>query len=124
MGSVDLFHSRRANYARCQYWSRNENDTLLLSEWVINNKPEGIFYAKPVSIKSNEMNVLVGVFALDDDHITLETDDDVIINRGYVIKYNNDLWLVQNVQKIIHQKETEFSKKIHYKHVISIVRSY
>ena len=124
MGRVDLFHSRRTNYYKCQYWIRDERaQTGSPSEWILYNQPSGSFYAKPVSVKSNQMNVINGVWAMDNNHITLETDDHVDeISRGCVIKYDDQLWLVESVQKEIHLKESEFSKHTDYKYTISLTR--
>lgn len=124
MGSVDLFHGRRANFHRCVYWVRDERDAMgTAEEWVTVNLPSGSFYAKPVTPKNNSANVINGVWMLDSNHIALETDDDVLgISRGSIVRFDGELWLVESVQKSIHNKESEFSKKIDYKYTIAMTR--
>lgn len=124
MGRVDLFHSRRTNYSRCGYWVRDErNQSGSPSQWVLYNQPSGFFYAKPVSVKSNQMNVVNGVWALDSDHVAIETDDEVTdISRGCIVEYAEELWLVESVQRQAHWKESEFSKHQDYKYTISLTR--
>lgn len=124
MGRIDLFHSRRTNYIPCDYWIRDERDsTGSPSQWILYNQPSGKFYARPVSVKSNQMNVINGVWALDKNMVTIETDDDITdINRGCIIKYDEQLWLVESVQREIHLKESEFSKHTDYKYTIAMTR--
>lgn len=123
-GCVDLFHSRRVNYAVCRYWVRDErNASGSPSQWVLHNQPSGRFRARPISVKSNRMDVVNGVWALDNNHVTIETDDDVVgIARGSVVEYAEELWLIEEIQKQTHWKESEFCKHQDYKYVISLTR--
>lgn len=124
MGRIDLFHSRRTNYFRCEFWIRDEKtSTGNAAKWVLENKSSGVFYAKPVSVKSNQMNTINGVWALDRDNIAIETDDEVQeLKRGCIVKYDDELWLVESVQCEIHLKESEFSKHTDYKTTIAMTR--
>lgn len=124
MANIDLFHSRRTNYNKCVYWIRDERDASgSPQQWVNYKQPDGHFYARPVSPKNNQMNVLNGVWAMDTNHVTLETDDDVPnIARGCLVKYDDQLWLVESVQKQVHLKESEFCKHTDYKYTISLTR--
>lgn len=124
MGRVDLFHSRRSNYHRCEYWIRDERDAIgTPEEWILYNQRAGVFYARPVSAKNSQMNVVNGVWVFDNKHITIETDDEIQdITRGSLVKYDDELWLVESVQFEEHRKESEFSKHTDYKYYISMVR--
>ena len=124
MGNVDLFHSRRTNYNKCEYWIRDERDaTGSPSQWILYNQSSGTFYAKPVSVRSNQANVLNGVWMLDNNRVTIESDDDIEgIARGCLVKYDEELWLVESVQKEKHHKESEFRKHPDYKYIISMTR--
>ena len=124
MGRVDLFHSRRSNYNKCKFWIRDErNQSGSPSQWVLMNQPSGWFYAKPISVKSNQANVVNGTWMLDSNHITLETDDDVPdIKRGCIVEYDNQNWLVEAVQREVHNKESEFCKHIDYKYIIALTK--
>ena len=124
MGNIDLFHSRRTNYDRCVYWIRDESDAIGTPEqWIVKRKPSGHFYAKEISAKSSQMDVLNGVWAFDKDHITLETDDDVSdISRGTFVRYADELWLVESIQREIHRKESEFNRHTDYRYVVAMTR--
>ena len=124
MGNVDLFHSRRVNYARCEYWVRDERDSVGSPEqWILANRASGNFYARPVSTKNTQMDVVSGVWAFDSDHVTLETDEDVDdISRGSVVRYADQLWIVESVQRFAHWKESEFSKRQDYRYVLAMAR--
>lgn len=124
MGRIDLFHSRRTNYHKCRYWIRDErNKTGNPSQWILMNQPSGSFYAKSISVKSTQMDVINGVWSNNKNRITLETDDDVDnLERGCIVEYNNELWLVEANQRQEHVKESEFAKHIDYKHIISLTK--
>ena len=124
MGRVDLFHSRRTGYVDCKFWIRDERaQSGTPAQWVLYNQPSGTFHAKPVSSKTNQINTLNNAYALDMNYITIETDDDVSdITRGCIIKYCEELYIVESVQSDPHLKELEFSKHPDYKTVITIRR--
>lgn len=122
MGNVDIYHSRRTNYAECKYWTRNEKVGSPES-WILNHTPSGKFYAKEISPKYNQFGQLGNVFGYDINGITLETDDDVYeLERGCLVLYNGHCWTVENVQYQVHRKESQFSQHIDYKYIISIRR--
>ena len=124
MGRIDLFHSRRTNYFKCEFWVRDERTrTGDASKYVYENKSSGWFYARPITSKSNQVNTVNGVWFLDRDHIALETDDEIQdLKQGCIVKYDEALWLVEMVQCEIHLKESEFSKHTDYKTTISLTR--
>lgn len=124
MGSVDLFHSRRVNYNRCEYWVRDErNKTSTPSDIVYYNQSSGVFYAKVFSTFFNRQEDLNNVWLFDSNKVTLSTDDEVLdLKRGCVVKFNDKLWLVESTQRRMHKKESEFSKKISYQTIIALTR--
>ena len=124
MGTVDLFQSRRTAFAECKFWIRDNKEARIdPSAWVLQHKPSGTFYAKEISPKYNQMNQAGGVFAFDRNVITLECDDDISdISRGCLVLYNGKVWTVDNVQAMVHRKESEFNVDTDYKYVVSIRR--
>ena len=124
MGNIDIYHSRRTNYAECRYWIREENIRISdLNQWIMQNKPQGLFYAKEVNGMFNQANPQANAIMFDKNTITLQTDDDVEdIERGCVILYQGHPWIVDNVQKILHRKESEFDIEEHYRYLINIRR--
>ena len=124
MGRIDLFHSRRVNFIACEYWIRDERDSIGSPEqWILRNHPSGMFYARPVQAKSSYMQNINGVWALDENHSTIETDDHIDdICRGSLVNYNNHLWMVENIQKQVHIKESQFARDEDYKFILSLRR--
>ena len=122
--SVNIYHSRRTNYRKCIYWIRDERDSVAnASKWIANKKPAGSFYAKPISNKTTMNNQVSGIMLFDRNTITLETDDDIDnIQLNSIVKYNNVVWILENIQAIPHKKEMAFSTRIHYKYVLTIRR--
>ena len=121
---VDIYHSRRTNYHLCEYWIRDERtSTGTPSHWIMYKTPDGEFWAKIVSSTYNSQEQVNNVWMLDSDKLNLETDDDVRIKRGDVVRFNDNLWLVETAQGKPHIKESEFNKEIHYKTTISLTRT-
>ena len=124
MGTVDIYHSRRTCYIECTYWIRDERSSVGdINQWILKNTPSGLFLAKEISPYSNQMNQTSGVYAYDRNSITLESDDDLEeIVRGSIVLYNGKTWMVNDVQKLVHRKETEFNVDLDYKYIINIRR--
>lgn len=124
MGTVDLWHSRRTSFIECKFWIRDDKEAKTdPSAWILQHKPSGTFYAKEISPQYNRMSQTAGVFAHDANTITLECDDDISdISRGCLVLYSGKVWMVNDVQKQIHRKESEFNVDIDYKYIVSIRR--
>lgn len=124
MGTVDLFHSRRTYFAECKYWIREESAYISnSSEWVLKHVPSGSFYAREISPQYNQFGQIGNSFQYNKDGITLESDDDLSeLTVGSIILYNGKTWRVDNVQKEIHRKESQFNVEIDYKYIVSIRR--
>ena len=124
MGTVDIYHSRRTYYAECKYWICEEKDIVSdATQWILKHVASGTFFAKEVSPQYNQFNPINNRFAFDKNTITLECDDDLSqITRGCVVLYNGKAWTVDDVQKSIHRKESEFNVEIDYKYTIALRR--
>ena len=124
MGNVDVYHSRRTNYALCKYWVRNEKiSDAQLNEYVLKTKPQGEFYAKEVNPNYNQENPQANAMMFQKNVITLETNDDINdIKVGNVVMYNGKLWHVEGIQSKLHRKESEFDTEEHYTIVLNIRR--
>ena len=126
MGRVDLFHSRRTNYHKCEYWIRDESNMAgSSSEWIVHNMVSGKFYAKQVRPLINRMNNIAGVWSVDMNETALFTEEDVDdLTRGSVVRFQGELWIVNSVQKTEHLKESEFRRKMDFSYTIEITRSF
>lgn len=106
---INIYRPRRGKFRLCEFWLRDESNYVGdLSKWVIDKKPSGQFYAKPISEKTTNSQQLSNVFMFDQDNITLETEDEINIKRGAVVKYAGKYWMVDSFQLRPHLKETEF----------------
>lgn len=122
MGTVDLFHSRRTCFAECKYWIRDERAAIgNVNEWVLKHTPSGTFYAKEISPNYNQFNQVGANFAFNRNGITLSCDDDLTdLTVGSIVLYNGHTWFVDNVQKEIHRKESQFNVDVDYKYIITL----
>lgn len=119
--SIDIYHSRRTYFRVCKYWL--PDDKLNRDEIVLKNAPAGIFYAKESNSISSDFNALGNVFAINKDTVVLETGDDVKdIKKNSIVLYLGKSWTVDNVQRSIHTKETQFDNDIHATTYIGIRR--
>ena len=124
MGTVDIFYSRRTSFAECRYWIRDERNAIgNVSEWILKHQPSGTFWAKEISPQYNQFNQVGSNFAFDRNGITLECEDDLRdLVPGSIVMYNGHAWWVDNVQREIHRKESEFNVDINYKYIITLRR--
>ena len=124
MGTVDIFHSRRTCFAECKYWIRDERDNIGDStQWILKHTPSGTFYAREITPHYNQHNELGNGYIFDKNGITLECDDDLEeLVVGSLILYNGKCWYVDNVQKEVHRKESQFNQELDYRYIISIRR--
>ena len=122
--SIDVFRSRRANFEECFYWIVDTSQSVSdLNQWILKNKKSGVFYAKEVNSLFNQANAQANAFMFDKNTITLETDDDVDgLERGCIVLYNGKPWMVDNVVRELHRKESQFDSEKHYKSIINIRR--
>ena len=118
---IDIYHTRRTNYRLCKYW--NPNDNLNRDKVVLTETPAGIFYAEEVNAITSNFNPVANVFGADKNIVTLKTNDKVneIVEHSIVL-YLNKSWTVDNIQREIHKKETQFDNDIHATTYISIRR--
>jgi len=119
--SVDIYHTRRTNFRACKYWlpddSRNR-DVIVLQD-----VPKGIFYAEEVNAIASGFNPTGNVFASNRNTVTLKTNDEVNdIKKFCIVLYLGKSWTVDDVQREIHKKETQFDNDIHATTYINIRR--
>lgn len=117
---IDIYHSRRTKYERCCYYTEEPDRNL--EQWVLTAKVSGIFYAQPVNNRINQENQISNVVILDKNIITLLTSDEVDeLKRGCVVLYRGHPWIVDNLTKELHLKESEFGQN-HYETYINMRR--
>ena len=124
MGTVDIFYSRRTAFQECKYWIRDERAVIgNASEWILKNVESGTFWAREISPQYNQFGQVGNSFQYNKDGVTLECEDDISdIKVGSIVLYNNKAWIVDNVQREIRHKESEFNIDTNYKYIISIRR--
>ena len=124
MGRVDLFHSRRTNFSECTFWLRDERDSIAnANKWVAKTEPAGTFYAKEITPKYSQNNPIAGAMLFDRHGVTLETDDDIEdITVNSIVKYHNQLYIVENIQQELHARESQYSNDYHYRYILTLRR--
>ena len=118
---IDIYHSRRTNYRLCKYW--NPNDSINRDMVVLKDTPQGIFYAEEVNAITSNANPVANAFMGTRNTITLKTEDKVNdLKKMSIVLYLNKSWVVDDIQREIHKKETQFSDDIHATTYISLRR--
>lgn len=108
-GCISELTSRRVNFDECKYWSRDYDDDDL-EEYTYKNNYSGIFWAKESNANTTEKNVIDGTFIYDESTITIETNDLISIKPGDIVKFEDKLWHVVNVQEREMHKSKQFLK--------------
>lgn len=120
-GCISEFTSRRINFEKCKYWNRKESK-LDLEQYVYENAPSGHFYAKEITAQTLQKNIIGNTFMFDQNTIALETSDVVNIVSGDIVEYDNELWVVNNVQYDEIHKNKQFMKTSYKKTYIQMRR--
>lgn len=108
-GCTNLLRGRRSEFDKCKYWVRSESDKTL-EEYKHNVKPSGIFYAKEITPENLQKLIINNVFMFDEHLITLYTKADLNANKGDLVEYNGDMWIINTCQKQIIHKHSQFMK--------------
>ena len=118
--SVDIYHSRRTKYEKCAYYTDKPDRDL--AEWVLKHKPAGYIYSQPVNNRLQEGNQVNNVMLFDKDSMCLWTSDECDdLTKGCIILYRGHPWIVDNITKELHLKQSEFGEN-HYDSYIYIRR--
>ena len=118
---IDLFHTRRTKFEKVLYF--NEAPNRDLEVWVLNNKPTGVIYCQPVQNRNTQNNPVNNVVMYDKDSAVLLTSDHCEdIDVKSIILFRGHVWMVSEVSKELHLKESQFSNKEHFDTYIYIRR--
>ena len=117
---IDIYHSRRTKYERTPYY--NDAPSRDLDKWVLTTKPAGYIYCQPVDTRSIQKNQVNNAMMFDNDNLVLLTSDECDgLSRGSVLLYRGHTFIVDNLRKELHLKESEFGHD-HYETYIYIRR--
>ena len=117
---IDIYHSRRTKYEKVPYYLQAPDRDL--EKWVLLNRPSGYIYCQPVDSRSLQANPINNAMMLDKDSVVLLTSDECDgLNRGSVLLYRGHPFIVDNVRKELHLKESEFGHD-HYETYIYVRR--
>ena len=109
---IDIYHSRRTKYEKCPYYT-DEPDRRI-NEWVLITRPAGYIYCQPVDTRQLQPNQVNNAMMFDKDSIVLWTSDECDdLSRGNIILYRGHPWIVDNLRKELHLKQSEFGH-LHY----------
>lgn len=122
-GTVDFCTSRRTEENECEYWIAQDGVPLSLDEKKLNNLCDGTFFASEVNLKSDEYQVVAQEFMFESSNLTLKTNDDIHdITENSVVKYDNELWRVKDVQRLKIKKHSYFCVDSTYSYYITLRR--
>lgn len=107
VGCIDTDLGRRTHFHKCVYWKRNDSD-MSLEQLTHEKAPDGRFDARQENNRTNDANIVAGMFMFDNETITLSTFDKVNIIKNDIVQFENQLWNVVNVQIVEQHKNSEY----------------
>ena len=109
--SINLDNSRRSYNIPCKWWKKDikwGNLQKLTHE----NKPEGIFYAREHQPSNKVQNFDGDLVKVDTQNTVIETQDNILgIEDGDIVKYNEELWIIDSVQSKMINKRSEYDRR-------------
>jgi hypothetical protein len=120
MRNVDLFVSRRDLFVECEYWLRDTNSDP--NELIYKSRnPNGTFDAKIPDTETLGKQILGGVFMFDTTNLMLETTDDIhMLKENDVVRYQNNFYMVEQIQKVAIRRNAQFFDDVQYKYYLSL----
>lgn len=109
-GYIDLTMGKRTHFHECLFWRRDDKNKSL-EELTHEKAPDGRFYARQENNRTNNANIVAGMFMFDNENIMLSTYDKIEIRKNDIVKYENVYWNVDNVQYVEIHKNNEFMRK-------------
>ena len=110
-GTFDKFKGRRTTFEKCLWWESNpaiKDKSKLVTE----TKPKGRFNAKKIAPKDNTSVNVDNAFLIDRNSVTLLTYDFITAKKNDIVKFDNDLWRIENIQLVEEEKQEQFRKVI------------
>lgn len=117
---VDIFSSRRDYFEECEYWLRktDENPNELIYSF---RQSDGYFDAKLSNPETFGKGVVGGVFMFDTKSLMLETRDDISsMKSNDIVKYQNNFYIVEDIQKVQERKNSQYHYDVTYIYYISL----
>ena len=134
--SVDIFTSRRRHFEECYYWKKNDREIEMnedlysmvsvdpeTSEMCYEREPNGSFMAAEISSYDRNNQFVGGSFVVDENYVTLETNDflpELTVND--IVVFNKYVWRITSVSRAKRKRQTQFANDIAYKTYISLKR--
>lgn len=109
VGCINEYTSRRVNFELCYYWKRNDEEKDL-SEYLLEEVPNGRFYAREITAFTNRKQEINNTFLFDETTITIETNDTIEAKVGDVVYFDDEVWVVLNIQRKHIHKNKQFLK--------------
>ena len=121
MVGYDKTKGRRTMFNKCYFWKKDKN-IKDKSKLILETKPKGFFYCKKATPQDLSAIVIDDIFRIQRNSITLMTFDYLDVENDDVVKFDNELWRVTNVQALEDERQEQFKKTISKTTFIRIVR--
>ena len=106
---ININNQRRGRFFPCHYWLTD--DIRNANELINKKEPNGLFYARPITTKQTTGNPIQNVFLVENNTITIETTDIVNdLKHNCLVKFNNEIWFVESVSRVLGTKQNQFQK--------------
>lgn len=110
-GSFDEFSGRRTTFDKVYYWRKDET-IKDKSKLVLQKHPTGHFYAKKITPKDISNAQIDNAFMFQKGTVTLKSNDMFTLEENDVVKFDNEIWRVANVQVVEEERQEQFMKRI------------
>lgn len=106
---IDIYNGHRTEFLVCEFWSVVGDSFIPPDQICYETKPSGIFYAKEITPYTSENQEIEGSYMLEQKSVTLQTRDNVgVLKRNDIVKFNDELYRVERVQKVPVKKHRQF----------------
>lgn len=119
--TLNLTLGRRRNFLKCFLFKRDNKDKNL-NELLYKKEYKAIFYARYLNPISKDRDTIGSAFQTTFSNVMLQSSDylDGIVEVNDLVYFNNEWWVVNNIQKRCRIKESEYCSRPSYFYIIEI----
>lgn len=118
---IDLYKGHRTEFLLCEFWSVVGDGLVPPDQICYATKPTGTFFAKEVTPYVSENQDIDNSFLAEQKTVTLETKDNICkVNRNDIVKFNEENYRVDRIQKIPVKKHRQYMIKPSHTYYITL----
>ena len=118
-GGIDIYNKPFSENEKAKWWKHVVGKQM--NEIVYGNIPDGVFYCEQVNSQSDSSRQFMNSFHYDTSSTMIKSSSDLkSIKPLDVIKWRDEFWIVNDVQKTPVKSQLQYSRRPSYVYYLSL----